>query len=161
MKKAQLLEQPFIYIFAIVVIGFILIFGFMMVKKVTKLESDVEISTFFIQMEKQIDKYYNLDKGSRGVIELITPPGIAYACFVNKDADYSKIAKKSNEIRTLVEAGSDKNLFLIYSEDNKQYKASAIKNIKLKDNPVCLSVANGKVKFKLENIGAFVQVSGA
>jgi hypothetical protein len=55
MKKGQLLSQPFFYIFAIVVIGLILIFGFRYVNKLLETGCEVEILKFSSDVQKQVN----------------------------------------------------------------------------------------------------------
>ena len=73
MKKAQLAEQPFIYILGIVTVILILLFG---ARSITKLREEaelVQIATFVNDFSRIIETYYNLNVGSFKELSLSIP----------------------------------------------------------------------------------------
>ena len=83
MKKAQLAEQPFIYILGIVTVILILLFG---ARSITKLREEaelVQIATFVNDFSRIIETYYNLNVGSFKELSLSIPSQIKMICFTN------------------------------------------------------------------------------
>ncbi len=154
MKKRGQLEQPFIYIFALIVIAFILFFGFNAIKKVMKLGETVSAVQFKIELEKEINHIYYLDTGSRGEVSLNVPVDFKYICFTDKGSVLDKFPEQDNLLRIL--AKDDKNIFLIPKTGSNVEKYS-IANIKGKENPLCILSANNKFIFILENKGDHVE----
>ncbi|MEW6063467.1 MAG: hypothetical protein AB1571_03825 [Nanoarchaeota archaeon] len=155
MKRGQLLEQPFIYIFALIVIAFIFIFGFMAVSKVMKLGSSVEAVEFTTKLKENVEHFYNLDTGSMGEVTLNAPANVKYLCFINLGV-LNEFPEQDTILRNLAK-NTDKNIFLIPKEGNKieQYR---IEHVKAAENPLCIFSKSNKVVFKLENKGDYVEV---
>jgi len=156
MKRGQLLEQPFIYIFALVVIAFIFIFGFMAVSKVIKLGGSVEEVEFITKLRDNVNHFYNLDTGSMGEVSLNAPASVKYLCFVNQGT-LDKFPEQDALLKTLAK-DPNKNIFLIPREGN-QIKSYKVENVRGRKNPFCVLSKANKIVFKLENKGEYVEAS--
>jgi hypothetical protein len=82
MKKGQLLSQPFIYIFYLVVIILILYFGIRVIGNIKNTESEVEYSTFINEINSKINTIRNDAHGSRiSLKDIRVPDEITEICF--------------------------------------------------------------------------------
>ncbi|MBI2670946.1 hypothetical protein HYX18_03150 [Candidatus Woesearchaeota archaeon] len=160
MKKAQL-EQPFVIIFGIIVIAFVLIYGGNVIYKSLTLSSNVEFNVFIDKLKKEVDNCYSLDFGSAcSLNKLNVPSSLASICFINvgEDVDYTKIPDKLNKtIINSVDFGREENVFLA-SVDSKNDKSITIDKLKVSENPLCDKIVNRELNFILENKGNFVQL---
>ena len=86
MKKAQIMGQPFVYIFALVVGALILFWGARTVIKLVERSEMVEVVDFIKTLESTVDEYYMLDEGSEKTIKLRLPKKISYFCVADENA---------------------------------------------------------------------------
>ena len=105
MKRGQLLSQPLFYIFAIVVIGLTLIFGFYMINKLLDTGCMVENAKFVADIKNHVQEIYSVGfsgsskkctistiGGRNTGCELTMPAGIRGMCFVDATkGDYSGV----------------------------------------------------------------------
>ena len=89
------MSQPFVYIFAIIVIGLILVFGFKYIGKVLKTGCQVETISFTRDLQSEVNQIKALSYGSsaqcsfsRGgntgtSCEIILPDNVETICFVD------------------------------------------------------------------------------
>ena len=155
MKKRGQLEQPFIYIFALVVIAFIIFFGFSAIRKVTKLGESVSTVTFKSELEKQVNHFYYMDTGSRGEVSLDVPLNFKYVCFADKSGVLDKFPQQDSILRNLVKT-TDRNIYLLPAEGNK-IESYTIANVRGSENPFCVLNSKGLIVFILENKGDYVE----
>src|SRR3989338_5258726 len=102
MKRGQLLSQPFTYIFAILVIGMILIFGF-----------------------SYVCSLVNSPGQSGNKCEFIIPKGVKGICFVDTTKNFDDI--KYEDINTLVtKLGANSNRNLFFSESGADCNADPV-----------------------------------
>src|SRR3989344_4949640 len=103
MRKGQLLSQPFFYIFAIVVIGLILIFGFFYVNKILKTGCEVEGLDFINDAQAKVNEINALSFGSsfecslvrsggssNRRCELVIPENINGVCFIDTTKSFNE-----------------------------------------------------------------------
>ena len=154
MKKGQV-EQIFIWIFVLILAVSILFFGIQTIKKGEKLKDEVLLVDFFKSLEKKINDYYYLDKGSIGTEEFILPSGVKEVCFIdNGFSDNTKF-----EGAYMISLKEFSNVFVFPKEDFKENRFNAAHFI-VEDNPQCFSASGGRLRIKLENKGkAGVQIS--
>lgn len=81
-KRGELLSQPFIYIFTLIVSAFVIYFGFTTISGFQEEAKLVELSKFVSDMSDVVDTYYNLDIGSGKKINLAVPNQLEEICFV-------------------------------------------------------------------------------
>ena len=83
MKKGQVIGQPFVYIFAIIVIALILFFGFRMISNLINFEEDVDYADFLNNFDNEINIVYAESFGSTKSLEsLRVPDEVTEICFV-------------------------------------------------------------------------------
>jgi|SRR3989344_724674 len=171
MKRGQLLSQPFTYIFAILVIGMILIFGFRYVNKLLETGCQVEILDFSSDVQKKVNQLSSLSFGSSyecslvnspgqsgNKCEFIIPKGVKGICFVDTTKNFDDI--KYEDINTLVtKLGANSNRNLFFSESGADCNADPVQINKLTtENAVCVGV---KESFIIENAGREVVIKKA
>jgi hypothetical protein len=170
-RQAQLMSQPFFYIFAVIVIALIFIFGFNYIEKILKLGCEVEVIDFNNDIQSKINEISSLSFGSSYECSLVTHPGqtesrcelvlpsnIKGICFVDttKISIYESI--KFADIKKIVEllgVNSNKNLFYSLTDVSCDIQPAKINKIKMNE-PVCLDLKNNK--FIIENSGITVEV---
>jgi len=99
--KRGISNQIFYYIFAVIVIAFILAFGSDIINKVFSYEGDVGVATFKQDIERKMNLVYDLNSGSTISLEDVNVPRtVEEICFKNggfevngefKRIDYVKV----------------------------------------------------------------------
>ena len=177
MKKGQLMSQPFFYIFAIVVIGLILVFGFNYINKLLKTSCDVEGLGFQTEIQSKVNELNSLSAGSSfectlsryknsgGRCDLTLPDNVNGICFIDTTKSYTLSDIKFNDVKdyfTKFGAAGVRNL-------NKNLFFSGNKNADCGGEPVKINklttegavCANLSTHFILENQGDIVIVKKA
>ena len=168
MKRGQLLSQPFFYIFAIVVIGLILLFGFRYAGKLFSASCEAEVLDFNSDVQKQVNQLSALSFGSSyecalvrasgqsdNRCEFVVPSGISGVCFVDTTKAYDPNDIKYEDLRTLITglgASANRNLFhALSSSSNCNADPANIRKL-TSEGVVCVNTGNQN-KFILENFG--------
>jgi hypothetical protein len=98
MKKGQVIGQPLVYVFAIIVIALILFFGFKMVGNLIDFEKDVDYADFLNNFDNDINIVYSESFGSTKSLEsLRIPDEITEICFVVINEDYVEGMEPTDE----------------------------------------------------------------
>jgi len=155
------MSQPFMYIFALLVIGFILVFGFLQVRKVLDFGKDVEEVKFENDLQKIVDRVYSLSPGSSTLVDkkdLLLPSTLDGLCFVDatNPIALSQIPFDSlrEDLRLL--GSSSKNIFYVVHAGEDALPASKIVHLET-DGVVCFDFRLRKdFSFVLENRGDLV-----
>ena len=157
-KRGQLMEQPFIFIFAIIVMAFILIFGFYAVKRFSVFGEDVQIATFVQDLDNEAQKYFYYSLGSSNNIDLRIPNKIKCVCISNPGSAIveSELEKCNDPLLKEIISGSEKNVFISPIKDFKINRYE-IKNLKAIQNPLCIET-NGNFKAVLETKKDYVEI---
>ncbi|MBU2589307.1 MAG: hypothetical protein KKA65_02155 [Nanoarchaeota archaeon] len=146
MKKGQLLSQPFIYIFALILGALILVWGVKTVMDLRETSELVELGTFVKDMESEVNKYFFYDEGAARNFDLRLPDKIKYMCIINPETfDRNKkciIKSKTGEL-------SERDCNTI--EDSLTLKLVA--NSNNKNNIQFLPTTAARIsKFKIEHL---------
>ncbi len=169
MKKAQILSQPFLYIFAVIVIGLILVFGWTSIKNLIGFGDDVGSVKIFNDFRKAVDEVSKLFPGSsiecslvrkplttENECEIIVPGNIDGICFAdtNSPLDFSNIKFKNVEEEIRVYQGTgDRNVF--FATGKKPINPIFINKLK-PENEFCIDMKTKEKTFILENKGKHV-----
>ncbi len=161
-KRGNLLGQPFIYIFTLIVSAFIIYFGFTSVSTIQKEAKLVELSRFIDEMNTVVDTYYNLEIGSGKKISLPTPDGIDEVCFVkigekiNSDVD--------NYFREVLKTNTRYNVFTLPLDELPSPAPDfTIENLDTdgNENPLCIKTKgrlNAVIETKVRNNNVYVEI---
>ena len=81
--KQGVTVQPFLFIMALVVMAFVIIFGIKSVNDIRDTADLTELAVFKKDFEDKINVYYNFDIGSSGDVSFGVPPSVERVCFTN------------------------------------------------------------------------------
>lgn len=133
-KRGQLLEQPFIYIFIIIVIAFIVIFGVTQIAKINKASQEATYLKFQTDLKDAVKRTYDKNEGTLLTFSkqsankpLLVPKEVKQVCFQNF------ITKTEIQL------------------PNSNYQDFSINNLKPSAQNLCIQVINNQLSFKLEN----------
>ena len=130
-KKAQLLGQPFIYIFAIIVAALVLVFGTKAILDLKEKQELAELTTFVTKLKEDVAAYYRFDIGSSKELNLNLPRKVKKVCFTeNKLEIFPKV------------------FFL------NEFKIPYLKPV---ETPLCIDT-NGKLKAIIETKPRYVEI---
>jgi len=158
MKNAQLFSQPFNYIFILIVAALIILFGFFVIRNTLNLGSNIEFASFKNSLQKEVDTFFYLTKGSVKSLSLRVPKEINYVCFVDLDHGVgSDFPTEYAEV--LIKSKRDSNTFFIPYPNKKALEGDYmnINHMKPKEPVMCVKTIN-KLNVKIENMGDYVLV---
>ncbi len=139
MKKG-IASQVFIYIFVMIVIAMILLFGFRQISNLNNLSEKSTYISFKSDFMKAVDDVYYLNKGS---VLLFSEDSRNKPLYVPKDI--KKICFEGNIVKF----------------DSQKYNNFAVDNLQGSE---CINIIDGKLRFRLENTiedgNVIVKISG-
>lgn len=154
-RKGQLLSTPFIFVFALVVGGLILIFGSNYIFRLNELGESVELTSFVSTLRKDVESYYYLDEGSSKLITVKLPSKIDFICIKGEGSlNNNEILNKYPGFDFILE-NNDKNVF--FAPINA-YRVTIYNIEHLKPagkNPLCFK---NNEKAKLETKSNYVEI---
>ncbi|NQU98090.1 hypothetical protein HQ533_01370 [Candidatus Woesearchaeota archaeon] len=150
MRKGQI-QQVFIYIVAIVIVGIILLIGYRAISGLTDKACQVEKTTFKSSLESYITKYSSY--GSLHRESLNAPCSYANVCFVNTTAiiDEETLTQGPDVIKNSVKDGIEQNIFLVKSNFTEPF--GFMTEIEVEKKIICINNTNGKFYIKFEGLG--------
>lgn len=158
MKKGQLMGQPFVYIFLLIVAALILFFGIRAIIGVVNTGSEVEYNRFVNEIEKVENKIYSDSFGSAMSLEKISvPKSISEICFINRDLEINLDLINDFELRKFINISysgfQDENLF--FASD--KLRAIELNRVKIENiNPLCDNLNDGRIDIRLVNKGNYI-----
>jgi len=163
-KKGELLSQPFIYIFMIIVIGLVVILGFTNLKNLIGFGCTVESEKLMHDFKNNVKQMYGFSSGSKQKYSFTTPSGINGICFVDStmSPDLAKITYKDIQDYVAIKSSAgdlNENIFFSGSDEECLPEPNKIDKLKVQGNTLCFNVAKGKFDYVLENKGTFVEIS--
>jgi len=82
MNKKAINDQIFVYIFAVVIMGLIIIFGARAIIKTRNFSEQAEVTKFFDDIQTSVDRVYDYDLGSSLELKNIRVPSVVKeVCF--------------------------------------------------------------------------------
>lgn len=156
MKKGQLMAQPLIYIFYLVVAALIVFFGIKVIGNLNNSGENVQYITFVNDIKQKIDSTYNDNVGSSVSLDDVTVPKfVTEVCFVStRDLDVVTDVKLKQLIN--VSDLSESNVFFAGVEITNG-PAKQLEHLTI-DGTVCDITRDRKINLVLENIGQSVKV---
>lgn len=176
MKKGQLLSQPFFYIFAIVVIGLVVIFGFKYLKDVVSTGCKVENLDFVRDVQAEVNQWKDLPSGSNVKCTFTRASGTDYDCEFVVQSDVNgvcfvdtakgqalQIPNGFDDIKEtvkLLSGNTNRNLFFSVDKNAAcKIEPVSIKNLEIQ-KAVCIDVTKEN-SFVFESAGNKVQIRAA
>ena len=157
MKKSQVHGQIFVYILTVVLVSFILVYGYNAIKNLKnraeqisclKLKNDLQIS-----VESILSEF-----GSIKIKEIDICGGYKKICFVETFETPFLTSNVDPLIRDSVSSNAGKNVFLV---DKIAKESFYIGRISVDPDVLCISEASNKVRLKLEGRGNHAILSKA
>lgn len=149
--RAQLSGQIFVYIFAIVVAGAILILGYKGIGEITKKAGEAEL----VQLKSEIQKDIGLAKGygTEKKNQRYAIPGYRKMCFADNEritaAEISPIPESL--IRSSIKPKSkEPNVFLWPKKENDWFY---MEGMGVKNNYLCVDASSGSAKVSIVGCG--------
>ena len=155
MRKGQLYSQIFIYILTIILISFILVYGYNSIQTFKKRAEQVSCLKFKNDLINAI-KSISSDFGSIKRKELQLCNDYSKVCLVesfespNMPGDVDPIIKDS------VLSNTEKNVFLVENIAKESFYAG---KISVEPDVLCIKAVNGKINLKLEGKGNHAAIS--
>ncbi|MBS3134482.1 hypothetical protein J4214_04600 [Candidatus Woesearchaeota archaeon] len=157
MGKKGMVSQVFTYMLIIIVIGFVFVFGFNMIKKTAETAEKAKYASFRLDLENFVENIFSKSPGSlveyssksRNKKPLILPKNVKKVCIKNTKIalDYNELNKLNKDDRFNVE-NINRNIILLPGKWN----AFDIVGLKPEINPLCFDVIDEKMSFALESM---------
>ena len=154
MKKSQLYGQVFIYVLTIVLVSFILVYGYTTIQNFRQRAEQVACLKFQNDLRNSIESIIS-DFGSVKRKELQLCNDHNQVCFVETFEQFNRDSVNIIDpiLKNSIASGSDRNVFLIGG--NSFYAG----NISVKDDVLCINSRNGQISLRLEGKGDHVLIS--
>lgn len=159
MKKAQLMDQPFVYIFTLIVIVVIVVIGFNLLNNIISVGEKVDYEAFIVSFKGELEDLDNLDKGSSVLLDrLIIPKDVKEICVIGEGSFIISNVINDNELFIKAMKLQENNIFFYFGDEERVYEAITIEDVKGSYNPVCDDLSDGKMDLKAVNYGGYVLV---
>ena len=160
--KSQIYGQIFIYILTILLVSFILVYGYNAIQNIRDTANRVDCLNFKNDLRSSIETISSdFGRVKKANIGLCSP--YKQVCFVET---YEKISNPNNPISNImpidpiikdsIRSETGKNVFLVDRLAKEPFYAG---NISITDDILCVNAINGKISLKLEGMGNHVAVS--
>lgn len=158
MKKSQLYGQVFIYVLTMVLVSFILVYGYNTIQNFRQRAELVACLKFQNDLRNSIESIISdFESVKRKELQLCSD--YDQVCFVetfeqfDRDNPQANINNADPILKNSIASGSDRNVFLIGG--NSFYAG----NVSVQDDVLCISSKNGKINLRLEGKGNHVLIS--
>lgn len=151
MRKAQIQSQIFVYVLALIIMSFVLIYGYKSLTSI-KDKGDLASTINFKTDIKSAVSSISSDYGSIRVEEISVPPGFREVCFVDLSTnevpdEYSLI---KNYVDDVINNNAEPRNVFLYPEG---IESVYVGEIEVEDEFLCVDVSYGKISVKLEGLG--------
>ncbi len=154
--KAQLIGQVFIYVITIVLVAFILVYGYKAITTFKEKAEQVSFIQFKNDMQNTVE-VLSLDFGSVKIKEFTVPDDIDNVCFVKNFPSMPTLSNtKYPIIEDSVNSGVDKNVFLVGKGVEESFNAG---KISIDGNFLCVSALGDIIKLRMEGKGDHTLIS--
>jgi hypothetical protein len=161
-KRGQLMAQPLVMIFAMIVGALILAWGIYEVYKLLNVAKDVQAADYITGLSKDVQRYYYYEPGSSNRFKINLPADFSYICFVNQDITFQCVSGGSppcvmppNYNKAFVIGRKSDNVFIFSKKEVFAYHVPYLMPPDT-ENPLCVNNYNSTV---LTSKGTYVEVS--
>lgn len=154
-KESQLYGQIFIYILTIILISFILVYGYNAVQDFRDRANKVACLKFQNDLSNAIE-IISSDFGSVKRKDLQLCSGYSQVCFVESIESPNLPSNTDPIIRDSVLSNTGRNVFLIETIAKESFYAG---NISVEPDVLCIRAANNKISLRLEGKGDYTLLS--
>lgn len=158
MKKSQIYGQIFIYILTLVLVSFILIYGYNSIQNFKKRAEQVSCLKFRNDISSAVESITS-DYGSvkRKYLQLCS--GYNKVCFVESTRHPNIPAGTDPIIADSINSNTGKNVFLVENAAKESFYAGNISVISASGDVLCISARNNQISLKLEGRGNYALLS--
>lgn len=139
-------------LFAIILIIFFIIIGFIGIRSFLNFQKNAQLKIFLDDLQMDINEAWNAGESST-VFKGNLPAGVQYVCFVNwKNSTIGANSFEINIYRDIQLAGvsASQNFYFYSPEREYAIRSAEIKHIDLSNkNPICIKVIDSRVSFKI------------
>jgi len=133
MKKGQMMSQPFVMLFAIIVGALIFVWGTYYIYKIVNLSEDVQLTDTMNKFQRIVDQYYHFNEGSSRDYNIILPSKFDKICFYSSDLGWSPSDSGLN--RGFMESRRNDTIFVLPLKGDCVF---SVRNIRPEGkNPLC------------------------
>lgn len=153
------MDQPFVYIFTLVVIILVVVIGFNLLDKIINVGEDVDYEAFLVNFKNELEDLKNLDKGSSVLLsDIIVPKNLKEICFLGEGDFIINYVRNRNELFIKAMEMHQDNIFFYLDVEDRVYDAITVEDVKGEYNPLCDDTTDGKIDLRLVNEGRYVLV---
>lgn len=149
MKKSQLYSQIFIYILTIILVSFILVYGYNAVQNFKERAEKVACLKFQNDLSNAIESISS-DFGSVKRKDLQLCAGYIQVCFVETFESPNLPSSIDPVIKDSVLSNTGRNVFLVENIAKESFYAG---NISVEPDVLCIKAVNNKISLRLEGRG--------
>ena len=156
-KKAQIYGQIFIYILTIVLISFILVFGYNAVHDLKDRAKTVSCLKFEDDLKNSIASMLS-DFGSVKIKNFKICEGYSRICFVEtfENFDESELVDVDPLIKDSILSKTENNAFLVDTTAKEYFNVGSIS---AEPNVLCINARYGQISLKMKGLGNHVLLS--
>jgi len=153
MKKKGEMQQVFIYILGVVIMGMLLLFAYRGIKSIMVTSEKADLEKFKTDFANTIDEMSAYGRGRVDTVK--TPANFGKLCLI----DQSKTGETGvTLVDSSVSAGSDNTVYLV-SADGASVEAFKTDPMQVGDGSnTCFDISLGKVKLNMEGKSKFTMV---
>jgi hypothetical protein len=158
LKSGQIAGQVFVYIFIVILVGAIIIFGAKAIQNMSKKSDQAAIIRFKAEISNNINSMLG-DTGSSKTLKYNLPSAYEEVCFVDiKNIDPDDISLYPMIVNS-IESDVQPNVFLLTKD---KVDTVFIENFELSEFPyfTCVRSKSGMVQIKMEGMGSAVNIIG-
>lgn len=155
MRKSQLYSQIFIYVLTIILISFILVYGYNAVQNFRTRAEQVSCIKFKNDLSNAVESILG-DFGSVKRKDLQLCSGYTQVCFVETFQNPLLPSNIDPIIKDSVKSNSGRNVFLV---ENTAKESFYIGNISVEPDVLCIKAISNKISLRLEGKGNHVLLS--
>ena len=155
MKAAQLYSQVFIYILTIILVSFILVYGYNSVQNFKNRAEQVACLKFKNDLQNAVERISS-EFGTIERKDLQLCNGYVKVCFVETFENPDIPFNTDPIIKDNILSNTGKNTFLVENLAKESFYAG---KISVEPDVLCVNAVNGKISLKLEGKGNHVSLS--
>ncbi|MBI2134989.1 hypothetical protein HYU09_03285 [Candidatus Woesearchaeota archaeon] len=154
--KGQMIGQVFIYIITLVLVSFLLFYGYRAISTFKEKADQVSFIQLKNDMQNTIEAL-SLDFRSVKVKQFTVPENINTVCLVRSFPEMPSLSETGYPIiEDSVNSGINLNVFLIGNNVEESFYAG---KISLADGILCVPVISGRIELRMEGMGDHTSIS--
>ena len=155
MKRAQLYGQIFIYVLTIMIVSFILVYGYNAIRNFKDRADQVVLLKFNNDLKNSIESVTS-DFGSVIKKDIQVGDKVTKVCFVENFQNPSFPANVDPIIKDSILSNTGRNIFLVEDIPKRSF---SIGKISVNPDVLCISPVANRISLKLEGMGDHVVIS--